>query len=214
MKPALVCVLALTFMLSACSRDSEKTGRVDVRLPAAPCAPLAVTTSDYEEREPLITEKVKVIAVNAQFQRVVFQDPANPQNSHELITGTGANAEKVCAYFHYIPNSILARTERDREILRWGLIFGKYALLANIPVQSLRGDTLLMKQCKDASDGFYLPLHYKMAPEGIDIRDVHLILKPLKASKSVLIGVSSQEWDAIRRAVMHGHEHDLYTLFP
>lgn len=214
MRRALVWVLALSIVLGACSRDSEKTGRVDVPLPAPPCAPLAITTSDYEKREPWITEKVKVIAVSAQFQRVVFQDPANPDNSHELITGTGLNAEKVCGYFHYIPNSIVARAERDREILRWGLIVGKYALLANIPVESLRTDFQLMKQSKDASDAFYLPLHYKMAPEGIDIRGVHLILKPLKASKSVLIGVSSQEWDGIRRAVMHGQKRDLYSLFP
>jgi hypothetical protein len=76
-------------------------------------------------------------------------------------------------------------------------------------------DPELVKECKDAALGFYLGLgNGPAAGEGIDIRGIHLQLKRYKGNTAEIIGLTSDEWNSIRRSTMRGQKHELYSLFP
>jgi hypothetical protein len=175
---------------------------------------LPVTASAYEDVEPLVTERITTVPVTERFAKRTFKDPQAPENWHELIIGTGSDSEKVYAYFHFIPMSTIEYAERD-ETFRWGLIFGKYAFLANKPLTSLKSDQQLVKECKDAAPFFYQGLRDKrVMSEGVDIRGIHFSLKRYKKDTVVIIGVTSDQWNDIRRSIMRTEKHELYSLFP
>jgi len=176
--------------------------------------PLPVTASAYENVEPLATERISTVNLTEHFARRTFKDPRAPQNYHELIIGTGANAEVVYAYFHFIPLDVLQRAEQDREMLRWGVIFAKCAYLTGVPLDQLRNDSALAREAKDKASFFYAGLHNSAGGgEGIDIRGVHLSVKPYKGQGEIM-GMSSSEWTRIRHAIMRGEKDELYSLFP
>lgn len=175
---------------------------------------LPVTASAYEIAEPLATERIETVALTAKFARRTFKDPAHPDVWHELIIGTGSNSEKVYAYFNCVHVKDLRFAEHDERELRWGLLFGKYALLAGIPIGNLKDDLELVKQCKDFAPAFYMGLDPSVSSEGIELRGIHLAVKPHEAKTAVIIGVTSDEWNEIRHAIMRGEKHELYSFFP
>jgi hypothetical protein len=173
-----------------------------------------VTASAYENVEPLATQRITTVPLNTRFARRTFKDPKNADNWHELIIGTGNDSEKVFAYFHFLPISTVEYAERDEMEFRWGLLFGKYAFLANIPLTSLKGDVDLARECKDSAAFFYAGLHDRRGTEGVDIRGIHLSVRPYKKKTAVIIGLTSDQWNDIRRSIMHGEHHELYSFFP
>jgi hypothetical protein len=205
--------LGLWFLLVlGCSQPQHETATSKQK---ASGETLPVTASAYENVEPLTTERITTVPVTDRFARRVFKDPQHPDNWHELIIGTGNDSEKVYAYFHFVPLDVVQTAERDERELRWGLLFGKYGYLANIPVSDLRGDYDLVKECKEATMGFYEGLRDSpVANEGVDIRGIHLAVRRQKAKGAVIIGLTSYEWNDIRHAIMRGEKHELYSLFP
>lgn len=191
--------------------------RNDASKPKPPIASgdtLPVTASAYEDVEPLATQRITTVPLTNRFARRTFKDPQQPDNWHELIIGTGNDSEKVFAYFHFLPISTVEYAERDEKEFRWGLLFGKYAFLANIPITSLKGDLELARECKDAAPFFYAGLHNSRGSEGVDIRGVHLSVKPYKKKTAVIVGLTSDQWNNIRRSIMHSERHELYSFFP
>ena len=209
-----VCLIALS-----CSSEPKTQGPQAAKAPPAaalslPADPLPVSASVYERTEPLITARITTQAVDGDFAVRTFRDPKNPSNYHQLVIGTGPNAERVYSYFHYLPTSTVRTAARDRQMLRWGLLFGKYATLAGMNPQSLRSDVALFNETRNAADSFYAPLempgHFD---EGADVRGLHLLLRT-RGPRAVIIGVTSRQWEAIRPRVMRGEKDRLYSLFP
>ena len=174
---------------------------------------LPVTASAYENVEPLATERITTVPLTTRFARRTFKDPKNADNWHELIIGTGHDAEKVFAYFHFLPISTVEYAESD-ETFRWGLLFGKYAFLANKPLTSLKGDVDLARECKDSAAFFYAGLRDRRGTEGVDLRGIHLSVRQYKNKTAVIIGLTSDQWNDIRRSVMRGEHHELFSFFP
>ncbi len=175
---------------------------------------LPVSASAYELVEPWATQKIQTVALTDKFSRRTFKDPAHSDVWHELIIGTGVNSEKIYAYFNYVPLKDIRFAERDTSELRWGLLFGKYAILAGIPPGKLKGDIELVKQCRDFAPGFYMGLNSSVQSEGVDIKGIHLAVKPYRRNTAVIIGLTSDKWNEIRRAIMRNEKHELYSLFP
>ena len=174
---------------------------------------LPVTASAYELVEPWATEIIETVALTDKFARRTFKDPAHPEVWHELIIGTGVNSEKIYAYFNYVPLKDLRFAEQDDSTLRWGLLFGKYAVLAGIAPTKLKNDLELVNQCKDFAPGFYMGLDSSVQSEGADIRGIHLAVKPYKTNTGAIIGLTSDKWNEIRRAIMRSEKHELASLF-
>lgn len=176
---------------------------------------LPVTASAYEEREPLTSAKIATTVLSDRFARRVFKDPARRDNWAELIIGTGNNTEKVYGYFYFVDIDTIKVAERDEKQFRWGLICGKYLILADLPMNTMLKDPELVKECKDSAQGFCWGLKDQPASgEGIDIRGIHLQLKRHKGNIAEIVGLTSDQWDSIRRATMRGQNHELYSLFP
>lgn len=175
---------------------------------------LPVTASAYELVEPWATQKIETVALTDRFARRTFKDPAHPDIWHELIIGTGVNSEKIYAYFNYVPLKDLRFAEQDVSELRWGLLFGKYAVLAGISPNKLKDDLDLVKQCRDFAPGFYMGLDSSVQSEGVEVRGIHLAVKPYRKNTGAIIGVTSDKWNEIRRAIMRNEQHELYSLFP
>lgn len=207
--------LALWLLLVLACVTPQKDTATSNREASASGEALPTTASAYEITEPWATEHIETVALTKRFARRTFKDPKRPDNWHELIIGTGNDSEKVYAYFHFVPLKDLEFAEHDTREMRWGLLFGKYAYLANIPVNNLKDDFELVKKCKDSAPFFYMGLHDSSgANEGVDIRGIHLAAKRYKGKGGLIIGVTSDEWNDIRHAVMRGEKHELYSLFP
>jgi hypothetical protein len=175
---------------------------------------LPVSASAYEKVEPWATERIETVVLTERFARRTFKDPAHPDLWHELIIGTGNNSDKIYAYFNSVPLKELRVAEHDERELRWGLLFAKYAYLAGIPISELKSDLELVQQCKDSAPGFYMGLDPSVSSEGADLRGIHLAVKPLDGKTAVIMGLTSDQWDEIRHAIMRGEKHELYSLFP
>lgn len=212
---SIIAILPLLFLVPACSSsNTNSTSNTDTRKEASGES-LPTTASAYENREPLTSEKVTTVPLKPHYARRIFKDPAHPDNWHELIIGTGSESEKIYVYFHFIGVEIIQAAERDERELRWGLLCGKYEILADIPTDTMLKDPALVKECKDAALGFYLGLKNESASqEGVDIRGIHLQVKRYKNNLAEIIGMTSDQWNSIRRAKMHGETHELYSLFP
>jgi hypothetical protein len=212
----LLAILVFGFAVLGCSPSNTNTRKeASSDASSASGETLPTTASAYEDREPLTSEKVTTTPLTSRYARRVFKDPAVPDNWHELIIGTGGESEKIYAYFHFVGIENLRFAERDERELRWGLPCAKYEMLAGIPANAILKDAALVKECKDASLGFYLGLKDEPASkEGIDIRGIHFQVKRYKGNLAEIIGMTSDQWNSIRRANMHGQPHELYSLFP
>lgn len=211
---AFVAFLFWIFLVLGCASSNTNKSTTAAKTTASG-ETLPTTASAYEEREPLTSERITTTPLTARYARRVFKDPAHPDNWHELIIGTGNDAEKVYAYFHFLGIENVQYAERDEKEFRWGLICGKYQILASIPLNTILTDPELVKQCKDAALGFYWGLKNGPAsPEGVDIRGIHLSVKRYKGNTAEIIVLTSDQWNSIRRATMRGEKHELYSLFP
>jgi hypothetical protein len=214
-KPNSLLTFALCLaLLLGCSSPRSKNDNTQTNSRYASGESLPVTASAYENVEPLATQRISTVPLTDRFARRTFKDPQQPDNWHELIIGTGNESEKVFAYFHFLPISTVEYAERDEREFRWGLLFGKYGFLANIPLTSLKDDLDLARECKGSAAFFYAGLHNPRGSEGVDIRGIHLSVKPYKKKTAVIIGVTSDQWNDIRRRIMRGEKHELYSFFP
>jgi len=197
-------------------RDNTKSTQTTTSTQKASGEALPVTASAYENEEPLATERIETVGLTDRFARRKFKDPKHADNWHELIIGTGNNSEKVYAYFHFLPLNDIGVAERDEREFRWLTLCVKYAYLANIPIEKLKGDLELGKECKASAPFFYMGLRNTSMtiPEGVDIRGIHLAVRRYKGKTGVIMGLSSDEWSDIRHAIMRGEKHELYSLFP
>jgi hypothetical protein len=150
--PILVLCLALLSGCGSSRRSKNENTQSNIRYTYGESLP--VTATAYEDVEPLATERNNTVPLTARFARRTFKDPKNADNWHELIIGTGNDSEKVFAYFHFLPISTVEYAERDEKEFRWGLLFGKYAFLANMPT-TLKGDLDLARECKNSAAFFY-----------------------------------------------------------
>ncbi len=211
-------LLFLCLSLISCSSANQtfrQQTKPSVEKDILPADALPIPASAYEKREPVATEEIHERRINSNYTRRIFKDPHNQSVWQELIIGTGSNADKIYAYFYFVPRSVVIRAEHDIKMLRWGLLASKFNVLSNQPPEAMSHDTDLFSKALNAADFFYPAIHgNRMAMEGVDIRGIHLALRPYGESSAVIIGVTSKQWERIRTALMHNEKNDLYSLFP
>lgn len=181
--------------------------------------PVPLSASAYETKEPTINHRLETVRVNDRFERRIYRSHLESESWYELITGTGEDTNKVYAYFHFLPLSQV-RFDGSKKDARWGKIVIKYLLLADAQAQqrargggtedlkNLLGEAMVKERM------FYSGIETPATNEGIDLRGIHLMVRPWGDGKAVIIGCSTKQWHAIRSAVMHGQGHPLYELFP
>ncbi len=180
---------------------------------------LPLTVSVYETKEPTINHRVQRTRVNEQLERRIYRSSQDPDSWYELITGTGENTDKIYAYFHFLPLSQV-RHDGSKKGARWGKILIKYNLLAGTEAQrsaregGMEDTKNLLRELMLKERLFYSGIETPATNEGTDIRGIHLMVRPRRDGKAVIIGCSTAQWEAIRTAAIHGLEHPLYSLFP